>query len=106
MCAAKQVGLALGTDAWTTDPEQIKKQEELLQVAKKYGVSILDTARLYAGGASESAIGTMSATKGFDISTKLPGGFAPDGSSAAGVLKYTEQSLDALKLEKPPPPLS
>lgn len=57
MCAAKQVGLALGTDAWTTDPEQIKKQEELLQVAKKYGVSILDTARLYVSIGNGHAIG-------------------------------------------------
>lgn len=59
MCATKQVGLALGTDAWTTDPEQIKKQEELLKVAKKYGVSILDTARLYVSKEKASAAGPI-----------------------------------------------
>jgi hypothetical protein len=45
MSTKPQVGLALGTDAWTL--ENIPLQDELIQVARRSGVDTLDTARVY-----------------------------------------------------------
>ena len=45
MGVTPQVGLSLGTDAWTA--ENIPLQNELVEIAQRHGVGTLDTARVY-----------------------------------------------------------
>lgn len=45
MSTNPQVGLGLGTDTWTLENKPL--QDELVQIARRYGVETLDTARIY-----------------------------------------------------------
>jgi hypothetical protein len=41
----------------------------------------------------------MEVTKEFKITTKVPGGFSTDGSTAKGVQNYAKQSVEALQVD-------
>ncbi|KAI8933063.1 hypothetical protein NX059_009708 [Plenodomus lindquistii] len=75
-----------------------EEREQILDVLLKHGVKTLDSARLYAG--SEVAIGKLDKRTEFDIDTKIPGGFAPEGSSKETVIKATQDSLDRVNIKQ------
>ena len=84
-----------GSDA-TTD---INKTKDFLSVVKSHNIKELDTARVYAGGKSEEALGALSAYKDFAISTKAPA-FSPHSLAKEKIIDNCNKSLKALKQEK------
>ncbi|KAH7354921.1 NADP-dependent oxidoreductase domain-containing protein [Rhexocercosporidium sp. MPI-PUGE-AT-0058] len=61
---------------------------------------ILDTSRVYGGGASEEFIGNEGLSSEFDIITKARMGLVPGGASKEGIFKSWRDSEDALKVKK------
>ena len=70
-----------------------------LSVCKRHNIREIDTARVYAGGRSESVAGDAGICKQFAISTKAPA-FAPKSLSYENIVRNCKLSLDALQTDK------
>ncbi|KKP05589.1 aflatoxin B1 aldehyde reductase member 3 [Trichoderma harzianum] len=94
--SAQYVSLAIGAHTWT--PDNIPEVEGLLQVMRKHGIKIIDTARSYGLGASETTIGLKKLAGEFAIDTKAATGIAP--GSGHKILEFAKESLEALQTNK------
>ncbi|KAH8679088.1 NADP-dependent oxidoreductase domain-containing protein [Tricladium varicosporioides] len=94
------VPLILGAGNFNREnQERIKRQREILQVARRHGINILDTSRHYEHGESESFLGDEDLASEFDIVTKASMHLG-DGSSKEGILHGWEETATALKSDK------
>ncbi|KAF4636675.1 hypothetical protein G7Y89_g1415 [Cudoniella acicularis] len=98
----KPVSLILGAGNFNNDPAKVIKQREILEVARKHNITVLDTSRHYEHGESETFLGNENLAAEFEIITKAEMGLVPGGSSKEGILKGWEESAAALKTEKVP----
>ena len=73
--------------------------QDYLDCVERHNIKELDTARVYAGGKSETLLGVVSAHSRFAISTKAPA-FVPHSLSAANIITNCNKSLVALKQDK------
>jgi aflatoxin B1 aldehyde reductase len=72
--------------------------EALFPVLKKYDIKAIDTAQLY--GDSELMLGNADAGSQFVIDTKWKGGFVPGSSTKEDIIRYAEESMKRLKMDK------
>jgi aflatoxin B1 aldehyde reductase len=77
-------------------PSQVSS---FLDVCKKYGVSELDTARVYNDGKSEELLGQVEEKKEFQIATKAPA-FSPGSLTYKNIMENCNKSLHALQMDK------
>ncbi|UKZ74246.1 hypothetical protein TrVFT333_001908 [Trichoderma virens FT-333] len=96
MSEESPVTLAVGTHTWLPGDET--KHQSIISIMRARNISILDTARLYGGGASETTIGNLHLGPEFSIDTKAPTGFAE--GFAGKIEESAEQSLAALQTQK------
>ena len=73
--------------------------QSFLSICTAHSIHELDTARVYASGASETTMGNADACSRFAVSTKAPA-FAPGSLSRQKILSNCEASLKALRTEK------
>ncbi|KAH6892494.1 NADP-dependent oxidoreductase domain-containing protein [Thelonectria olida] len=94
----KPPNLAVGTHAWLPTDEDVPRQQAVIASMRQHGVKALDTARMYGGGASETAIGNQGLGQEFAITTKAATGvFEGSGNN---IVKDANESLEALKVKK------
>ena len=86
--------IGLGTNRLTNTAES----RSFLEAAIGAGVNFVDTAHLYAGGESESAIGMALAPFADDLVVATKGGYHPGGGTA-GLRKELETSLERLRTD-------
>ncbi|KAL7940177.1 Aldo/keto reductase [Trichoderma barbatum] len=94
--SSKNVSLAIGSHTWT--PDNITEIESLLNVMRGNGIKIIDTARSYGRGASETVIGLKKLAHEFAIDTKAASATTP--SAGQRILEYAKESLEALQTAK------
>lgn len=110
--------LIAGTHTWTSIPESERFQDKILDIAKKHGISRVDTARLcpptsslaltiqtnifdcQGMGDSELTLGKKNVASQFTITTKAPTMAGNGAGSRENVLKAAKESLEVLKLQK------
>ncbi len=100
---------ALSFGSWVTFGDQVDEAvaAECMQVAYDHGVNFFDNAEAYAGGQSETMMGTIIQDKGWDrsdlvVSTKIFwGGDGPNdqGLSRKHVIEGTEAALERLQMD-------
>ncbi|KAM0254933.1 hypothetical protein ACHAQJ_006307 [Trichoderma viride] len=86
------VTLTVGTSTWVPNDEA--KIQSIISIMRTRNINTLDTARLYRGGASETAIGNLQLGPEFAVDTKAPTGFAK--GSAGNIEQAAKESLAAL----------
>ncbi|KAM0481081.1 hypothetical protein ACHAPX_003974 [Trichoderma viride] len=67
------VSLTIGTHTWA--PNDGDKIQNIISIMRAHNIKNLDSARLYGGGASETAIGNLHLGPDFAVDTKVPTGF-------------------------------
>ena len=72
---------------------------EFLRAAVDAGIGLIDTAHLYTGGESESAIGSALAPFPEDVSVATKGGYEPGEGHPERLRAQLEQSLERLRTE-------
>ncbi|KAH6676835.1 NADP-dependent oxidoreductase domain-containing protein [Halenospora varia] len=94
------VPLILGAGNFNSSSEEkIVKQREIIEVARKHGIKVLDTSRHYEQGLSEGFLGDEGlASTEFDIVTKASMQLGK-GSSKEGIISGWEESAAALKTD-------
>jgi len=91
------LNVVLGVGSLGEDPAKVKPVADLFL---SYGHYELDTARIYADGKSEGAVGHVTqSTKGLIVDTKIPG-MIPNCQSPENVAKSVEESLKQLQTNK------
>ncbi|KAL7947871.1 NADP-dependent oxidoreductase domain-containing protein [Trichoderma barbatum] len=96
MSGVTPISLVVGTHTWV--PSDETKLQGIIATMRARNISTLDTARLYGGGASETAIGNLHLGPEFKVDTKAPTGFAP--GFADKIEESAEKSLVALQTRK------
>ncbi|KAL7804246.1 NADP-dependent oxidoreductase domain-containing protein [Trichoderma afarasin] len=96
MSEESPITLSVGTHTWF--PSDEAKLQSIVSIMSTHNISILDTARLYGGGASEMAIGSLHLGPEFSVDTKAPTGFA--SGFADKIEESAEQSLAALQTQR------
>ncbi|UKZ78632.1 hypothetical protein TrVFT333_006378 [Trichoderma virens FT-333] len=94
--SSKYVSLAIGSHTWSSN--NITEVESLLNVMRNHGIKIIDTARSYGLGASETVIGLKKLAGEFAIDTKAATGVAP--GTGQKILEFAKESLEALQTTK------
>jgi pyridoxine 4-dehydrogenase len=87
--------IGLGTNRLTDTPQN----RAFLEAAVEAGVNLIDTAHLYAGGASESAIGSALAPFASDLVVATKGGYTPGSGHPDKLRLELEQSFERLRTD-------
>lgn len=87
--------IGLGTNRLTNTAEM----RSFLQASVRAGLNFIDTAHLYTGGESESAIGEALAPFADDLVVATKGGYRPGGGTK-GIRKELEQSFERLRTDR------
>ncbi|KAL9941227.1 hypothetical protein D7B24_004549 [Verticillium nonalfalfae] len=96
------VALAIGTHTWVPTPEDEVRQDEILAVLRKHHINVLDTARSYGNGASETALGNKKLAQEFKVYTKAATGVIEGTGKKDLILNFANESLKALQVDKIP----
>ncbi|KAL7926752.1 NADP-dependent oxidoreductase domain-containing protein [Trichoderma austrokoningii] len=90
------VTLTIGTH--TSAPNQDEKIQNIISIMRARNIKNLDSARLYGGGASETAIGNLHLDPEFAVDTKVPTGFVK--GQADKIEQTAKDSLAALQMKQ------
>lgn len=92
---SESVSLAIGSHTWTPENKEI---DGLLHVMRNHNIRVIDTARSYGLGASETVIGLKNLSREFAIDTKAATGVIPGAGQK--ILQFAKESLEALRTNK------
>ncbi|KAH0489783.1 hypothetical protein TgHK011_001281 [Trichoderma gracile] len=92
---SEHVSLAIGSHTWTPENKEI---DGLLDVMRNHNIKVIDTARSYGLGASETVIGLKKLSREFAIDTKAATGVIPGAGQK--ILQFAKESLEALQTDK------
>ncbi|KAH7243927.1 hypothetical protein MRS44_017019 [Fusarium solani] len=93
MSTTAPAALVIGTHTWS--PDNYDKAKSIVEAARQHGISVLDTARSYGRGGSETVLGSLGLYSDFSIDTKIPTGFMP--GAAGNIENLAKESFAALK---------
>ncbi|KAL6852090.1 NADP-dependent oxidoreductase domain-containing protein [Trichoderma novae-zelandiae] len=93
--SSEHVSLAIGSHTWTPENKEI---DGLLDVMRSHKIKVIDTARSYGLGASETVIGLKKLSREFAIDTKAATGVVPGAGQK--ILQFAKESLEALQTTK------
>ncbi|KAH8122577.1 hypothetical protein ACSS6W_000470 [Trichoderma asperelloides] len=96
MSEDSHVALTIGTHTWV--PNDGAKIQSIISIMRARNIKTMDTARLYGGGASETAIGNLQLGPEFAVDTKVPTGFSK--GQADKIEQSAKESLAALQTKQ------
>ncbi|KAH7308589.1 NADP-dependent oxidoreductase domain-containing protein [Stachybotrys elegans] len=102
MTAVSNIKYNVGTAEWTLDAANLQRQNDLLTKIFELNLNGLDSGPLYGNGGCEQFIGRSGALKHLQITSKVPGGYLPGGSTPEAVSKFLDGTLKSLGVEKIP----
>jgi len=91
---------ALGQGTWTMGESRARRAEEVaaLRLGIDLGMTLIDTAEMYAAGGAEEVVGEAIAGRRDDVF--LVSKVLPDNASRAGTLRAAERSLERLRTDR------